>query len=62
MAARPLSALDLPLKVIVWESTTRDVTVSFNAAQYLMERHSLPTELYANIAPAEKLIANALNS
>jgi len=56
MVAQPISALDLPLKVIVWVSDN-GVFVSFNTAAYLLARHHLPAVLAANIAPAEKLIA-----
>jgi uncharacterized protein (DUF302 family) len=59
MVAQPVSALDLPLKVIVWASEA-GVFVSFNTAAYLLARHHLPAALAANIAPAEKLIAGAV--
>jgi uncharacterized protein (DUF302 family) len=60
MAARPTSALDLPLKAVVWASENGGVFVSFNTAAYLIARHHLPEALAANLAPAEKLIAAAL--
>jgi uncharacterized protein (DUF302 family) len=60
MLAEPLSALDLPLKSLVTESTPGEVMVSFNAAAYILERHSLPAELLNNLAPAEHLIAAAV--
>jgi uncharacterized protein (DUF302 family) len=58
MVAQPVSGLDLPLKVLVWESG--GVFVAFNTAAYLIARHHLPAALSANIAPAEKLIASAI--
>ena len=60
MLARPQSGLDLPLKVLVSESMPGQVFVSFNAAAYIIERHSLPPELESNLAAAERLIAKAL--
>jgi uncharacterized protein (DUF302 family) len=60
MATRPLSAIDLPLKVLVSEATAGEVFVAFNTAQYLAERHSLPKDLVGNIAPAERLIKTAV--
>jgi len=60
MVARPASALDLPLKAVVWASENGDVFVSFNTTAYLIARHHLPETLAANLAPAEKLIAAAL--
>ena len=60
MLAEPLSALDLPLKSLVTEATPGEVMVSFNAAAYILGRHSLPGELLNNLAPAEHLIAAAV--
>ena len=60
MLARPLCAIDLPLKVLVTEVTPGTVTVSFNAGTYLLERHSLPAAFLDNLAPAERLISAAV--
>ena len=60
MLAQPLSGIDLPLKLMVTETTPGQVMVSFNAAAYLIERHSLPAELVNNLAPAEHLIASVV--
>ena len=60
MVAEPVSGLDLPLKVLVSEVMPGDVTVSFNTASYILERHSLSVELLNNLAPAESLIVGAL--
>jgi uncharacterized protein (DUF302 family) len=62
MLARPQSALDLPLKVLVSEAVPGQVSVSFNAASYIVERHSLSPSLTLNIVPAERLIAKLLES
>jgi uncharacterized protein (DUF302 family) len=56
MTAQPQSALDLPLKVLVSEPVPGQVSVSFNAASYIVKRHSLPPALASNLAPAEQLI------
>src|SRR5579864_8095200 len=50
MVASPLLALDLPLKVLVWQSEDDRVWVSFTSASYLKDRYSLPQELIGNIA------------
>jgi uncharacterized protein (DUF302 family) len=60
MLARPLSGVDLPLKVLVSESTPGQVSVSLNAASYIIDRHSLPPELAANLAASERLIASVV--
>ncbi len=55
MLARPSVALDLPLKILVAEDEAGQVRISWNAAEYLRERHGLPQELAAGIAAAETL-------
>ncbi len=62
MVKQPSSALDLPLKVLVTESVPGDVRVSLNATAYILQRHGLPAEFSANLAPAERLIENALKA
>jgi len=62
MLEQPLSALDLPLKALVTEATPGEVIVSFNAAAYILQRHSLSADLSNNLAPAERLIAGAVTS
>lgn len=59
MLARPESALDLPLKVLVFESDGQ-VSVCFNTPDYIIQRHALPEHLSANLAPAFALIEHAL--
>ena len=57
MLAAPRSAIDLPLKILIWENAEGKVLVSYNSAAYLQMRHSLPTELLQNIAVVETLAA-----
>src|SRR6266516_3185561 len=52
MIASPLLALDLPLKVLVWQSADGQVWVSTNSGAYLGERYALPQELVGNLAVA----------
>ena len=59
MLAAPSSAIDLPLKLLVWEDANREVWISYNSLAYLKERHGLPEELMANIAVVETLAAQA---
>ena len=49
MAASPLSALDLPLKVLVW-SDDGQTKVSYYAPAALTARHHLGPELAGNLA------------
>ena len=55
MLAAPSSAIDLPLKILVWEDAQGKVWVTYNSPTYLQERHSLPPELLQNIAVVETL-------
>lgn len=60
MVAEPTIALDLPLKVLVWEATDGKVWVSYNDPNYLKQRFSLSDELVKNIAIIAPLIHQAL--
>src|SRR6266446_4088506 len=42
MLAAPSVAIDLPLKILIWEDRERKVWVSYNSLTYLQERHGLP--------------------
>jgi uncharacterized protein (DUF302 family) len=59
MLAAPSIAIDLPLKVLVWEDGDGKVWVSYNSPEYLRERHGLPQELLQNIAVVETLATKA---
>lgn len=55
MLASPSIAIDLPLKVLVWEDDSGQVWISYNAAFYLQRRHSLPEDLLENMRFMETL-------
>jgi uncharacterized protein (DUF302 family) len=59
MLASPTSAIDLPLKILVWEDSSGKVWVSYNSAAYLQARHNLAAHLVQNIAVVEALAAKA---
>ena len=59
MLAAPSVAIDLPLKILVWEDAQHKVWVSYNSAEYLAKRHGLPQELLQNIAVVESFAAKA---
>jgi uncharacterized protein (DUF302 family) len=59
MLASPSIAIDLPLKILVWEDGQGKVWVSYNRPEYLKERHDLPQDLLQNIAVVENLAAYA---
>ena len=57
MLAAPSIAIDLPLKILVWEDSQGKVWISYNSPEYLRERHGLPQELLQNVAVVETLAA-----
>jgi uncharacterized protein (DUF302 family) len=59
MLAAPSIAIDLPLKVLVWEDTHGKVWLSYNSPNYLGSRHGVPQDLLKNIAVVESLAAQA---
>jgi uncharacterized protein (DUF302 family) len=59
MLAAPSIAIDLPLKVLVWEDISGKAWVSYNSPNYLQARHGVPVELLQNIAIVETLAGNA---
>jgi len=56
MIASPRSAIDLPLKILVWEDPDGNVQLTYNSPAYLGARHGLPEELLKNIAGIETLV------
>lgn len=61
MLAAPSTAIDLPLKILIWEDAQGKVWVSYNSPEYLRERHGFPPELLQNISVVEVLAAAAAN-
>ena len=59
MLAAPSVAIDLPLKILVWQDDQGKVWVSFNSSEYLKERHGLPQDLLQNISVVETLATKA---
>jgi uncharacterized protein (DUF302 family) len=45
MKAAPLSALDLPLKILIWVDDEENVFMSYLSAEWLAERYELTREL-----------------
>jgi uncharacterized protein (DUF302 family) len=59
MLAATSIAIDLPLKILVWEDSDGKVWLSYNSPEYLQERHNLPPDLVPNIAVVGALAAKA---
>jgi uncharacterized protein (DUF302 family) len=60
MVASPLLALDLPLKVLVWEDSDKKVWASYTTPAFLAQRHAIPPDLVKNISGVEPLVKAAL--
>jgi uncharacterized protein (DUF302 family) len=59
MLASPSVAIDLPLKILVWEDGQGRVWLSYNSPAYLQARHGVPEALLPNIAVVEGLVRAA---
>ena len=60
MIASPTLAIDLPLKALIWEDGQGKVWLSYNAPEYLQQRHGFPADLLKNIAGAGTLLEKAV--
>jgi uncharacterized protein (DUF302 family) len=60
MQAAPSVAIDLPLKILVWEDGQKKVWLSYNSPEYLQERHDIPQALLQNIAAIKVLATSAV--
>jgi len=56
MLAAPLAALDIPLKVLVWEDRNGAVSVSYNSPGFLAGRHHLEGALRAPFDAVESIV------
>jgi len=56
MLAAPLAALDIPLKVLVWDDGNGAVSVSYNSPEFLAERHHLDGALRAPFDAVESIV------
>jgi uncharacterized protein (DUF302 family) len=60
MMAAPTVAIDLPLKVLVWQDEHGRVWLTYNNPQYLQERHGIPDQLLKNIAGITRISEEAV--
>ena len=61
MKDNPLLALDLPLKIIVWEDNDHNVWIAYNAASYLENRYSI-THRPDSALNLDKMIENVFGT
>jgi uncharacterized protein (DUF302 family) len=59
MLAAPSAAIDLPLKLLVWQDARGQTWLSYNDPKYLQERHGFPDELSVNLSVVGALAEQA---
>ena len=59
MLATPSIAIDLPLKILIWQDAQGKVSLSYNSPEYLMKRHGLTQDLLPSLAVVGTLAAGA---
>jgi uncharacterized protein (DUF302 family) len=59
MLAAPSSAIDLPLKILIWEDAQGKAWVTYNSPAYKQKRHGIPLELLPSISVIETLAKKA---
>jgi uncharacterized protein (DUF302 family) len=60
MLAAPSAAIDLPLKILVWEDERGKVWASYNSGDYLEKRHGIPSDLGKNLSIVSTLVQKAV--
>ena len=59
MLAAPSIAIDLPLKILIWEDAAGKVWLTYNNPEFLRERHGLAPDLMQSVSVVEALASNA---
>jgi uncharacterized protein (DUF302 family) len=59
MLASSSTAIDLPLKILIWEDAQGRAWVTYNSPAYLQKRHNIPGELLPNVSVIEALAKSA---
>lgn len=60
MQDQQISAIDLPMKILVWENETGQIQIASNTLLWLKERHGLNDD--ATIGKIEKVVENIFNA
>ncbi len=59
MQAAQTTAIDLPLKALVWQDAEGKVWLTYNDPAYLQQRHDFPEALIGNLSAVDGLLAKA---
>jgi uncharacterized protein (DUF302 family) len=62
MAAVPLSAMDLPLKILVWQDDEDQVWMTYLSAEWLADRYGLTPQQAQPLAAAEAMTGRVATS
>lgn len=62
MLAAPTLAVDLPMKILVWQDTESRVWLTYNSADYLRTRHNIPKTLIHVLDAVENISRAAADS
>lgn len=60
MLAAPTAALDLPLKILVWQDPADAIQISWNNPAWLQQRHGIPDAFLKVLGAPEAIAAAAL--
>ena len=60
MIDSPLLALDLPLRVLVWQDNRGQVWVSYSEPKFVAQRYNIPPDLVRVIAAVQGIVDAAL--
>lgn len=55
MVAAPTIAIDLPMKILIWEDAEAKVWITYNSPEFLRNRHNLPSALVQPLEVVAKL-------
>lgn len=59
MQSAPSVAIDLPLKILVWQAADGKAWLSYNTPEYLRQRHGFPAAMTENLAAVAALATAA---
>jgi uncharacterized protein (DUF302 family) len=59
MSQHPSIAMDLPLKVLVWESADGNIWLSYNSPEFLQQRHGLDLPPFVAIGSLLQAVAQS---
>jgi len=59
MDAYPSLAIDLPLKVLIWEVVSGEVYIGLTSPEFLQQRHGLPNAPFAEVVRLFTTLINA---